>query len=217
MHTLVTFATQWGSKYGGVNSFNADFLTAFAFAYNSGVKVICVVAGDTPEERGAASRANVRLVSLPSGPQDKTFNSTHAQAVADQLNREGVSFDGGKTIWLGHDRITGEAAVAAAGIYGGRSAVIHHMSYSHYESYAEDSDSALKKTQEQIELFQNADLVLAVGPLLRDAASDRLNSSKPVHMLIPGLAEIDSQDAPKTFTAFLSGRLSDNAARIKQG
>jgi tetratricopeptide (TPR) repeat protein len=200
-----------------VNSFNADFLAAFAFAYNSGVKVICVVAGDSPEEREAASRANVQLAPLPYSPREKTFNSTHAQAAVDQLTREGVSFDADKTIWLGHDRITGEAAIAAARIRGGRSAVIHHMSYRHYESYAEDSDSALKKTQEQTGLFQDADLVLAVGPLLRDAASDRLNSSKPVHMLTPGLAEIDSLDAPKTFEAFLSGRLSDDAARIKQG
>jgi tetratricopeptide (TPR) repeat protein/glycosyltransferase involved in cell wall biosynthesis len=200
-----------------VNSFNADFLNAFALAYNSGVKVICVVASDTPEEREAASKANVQLVSLPYSPQEKLFNSTHAQVAVEQLNRGGIRFDADKTIWLGHDRITGEAAIAAAGICGGRSAVIHHMSYDHYETYAEDSHSALRKTREQTELLQNADLVLAVGPLLRDAAGDRLNSSKPVHMLIPGLAEIDAQDAPKTFVAFLSGRLSDDAARIKQG
>jgi glycosyltransferase involved in cell wall biosynthesis len=36
-------------------------------------------------------------------------------------------------------------------------------------------------------------------------------------MLISGLAEIDPQIAPNTFVAFLSGRLSDDAARIKQG
>jgi glycosyltransferase involved in cell wall biosynthesis len=217
MHTLITFATQWGSKHGGVNSFNADFLTAFGFAYHLEARIVCIVASHTPEEKEAAWKANVRLVPLLYRPQDKSFDKTHAQAGIDQLKSEGISFDPDQTVWLGHDRMTGEAAVGAAEIAGGRSAVIHHMSYDHYESYAEDSQSALVKTQGQTILFQKADLVLAVGPLLRDAVDDRLGGSKPVRMLIPGLAEIDPQDGPKTFVAFLSGRLSDDAARIKQG
>ena len=113
--------------------------------------------------------------------------------------------------------ITGEAAVAAAKIAGGRSAVIHHMSYDHYESYAEDSQSALIKTEAQTALLKKADIVLTIGPLLRDAAIDRIGTSEKVHILIPGFAEIDSRLLPKTYVAFLSGRLSDDAARIKQG
>jgi glycosyltransferase involved in cell wall biosynthesis len=217
MYTLITFATQWGSKHGGVNSFNADFLTAFGFAYNLGAQIVCIVSSNTPEESEAASKANVRLVSLPYSPQDKTFGKAHAQAGIDELKRRSISFDPDKTVWLGHDRITGEAAIAAAEIDGGRSAVIHHMSYDHYESYAEDSQSAQRKTEVQTALLQKADIILAVGPLLRDAARDRIGGSKFVHMLIPGLAEIDPQNAPHTFVAFLSGRLSDDAARIKQG
>jgi glycosyltransferase involved in cell wall biosynthesis len=217
MYTLVTFATQWGTKYGGVNSFNADFLSAFGFAYHASAQIVCIVASATPEETEPASKANVRLVPLLYTPQEKVFGAAQAQAGIDQLKRLNISFDPDKTVWLGHDRITGEAAIAAAKIAGGRSAVIHHMSYDHYESYAEDSESAQKKTRKQTTLFQEADLVLAVGPLLRDTANDLISRSKPVHMLIPGLAEIDPQNAPNTFVAFLSGRLSDDAARIKQG
>jgi glycosyltransferase involved in cell wall biosynthesis len=75
----------------------------------------------------------------------------------------------------------------------------------------------LKRLNISFDPVQEADLVLAVGPLLRDTANDLISRSKPVHMLIPGLAEIDPQNAPNTFVAFLSGRLSDDAARIKQG
>src|ERR1043166_394238 len=217
MFTLITFATQWGSKHGGINSFNADFLSAFGYAYSSAVKLICIVADISDEEKKIAAGANVHLVALPSKPQQKLFDESHAHAGIAQLGGEGISFDADETVWLGHDRITGKAAVAAARIKGGRSAVIHHMSYDRYEAYAEDSQSAHSKTEEQRGIFQQADLVLAVGPLLRDAALDLISESKPVHMLIPGLAEIDAQSAPKTFTAFLSGRLSDDAARIKQG
>ncbi|HZH30250.1 MAG TPA: tetratricopeptide repeat protein [Pyrinomonadaceae bacterium] len=216
MYTLITFATQWGSKYGGINSFNADFLTAYGFAYHLESQIVCIVASDTPEARAEASRAHVRLVSLPYTPQAISFGREHGEAGIEQLKKLEISFDPDKTVWLGHDRITGAAAIAAAKLAGGRSAVIHHMSYDHYESYAEDSQSASRKTQDQTALFQSADIVLAVGPLLRDAGRDRLGGAKPVHMLIPGLAEIEPLDAPKTFVAFLSGRLSDDAARIKQ-
>jgi hypothetical protein len=158
-----------------------------------------------------ASNVQVQLVPLPYAPEAKSFGPEHGKAGVEHLKRRNISFDPDKTVWLGHDRITGEAAIAAAEVVGGRSAVIHHMSYDHYESYAEDAQSALRKTQAQTTLFQKADVVLAVGPLLRDAAKDLVGGLKAVHMLIPGLAEINPQDAPNTFVAFLSGRLSDYA------
>lgn len=217
MYSLITFATQWGSKHGGINSFNTDFLTAFGVAYHLQAQVICIVASATSEEIEEARNAHVSLVPLPYPPQEKLFSAAQAQAGIEALKHRGITFDPDSTVWLGHDRTSGIAANEAAKLAGGRSALIHHMSYDHYESYAENSATAYKKSQDQKEMFQMADLVLAVGPLLRDAVDSLLGNSKPVHMLIPGLAEIDSRPAPKTFTAFLSGRLSDDAARIKQG
>lgn len=215
MYTLVAFATRWGSKFGGINSFNEDFLSAFGYAFHTGAKVVCIAAEATEEDVREAAKSKVELVPLPYRPGDVTFGLQHALAVVDELRR--FNHDPGETVWLGHDRITGEAAIEAASIAGGRSAVIHHMSYDHYESYAETSQSAYSKGQAQKGLFARADVVLAIGPLLRDAARDIVGGGKPVHMLIPGLAEIDAKAAPNTFTAFLSGRLSADAARIKQG
>lgn len=217
MYTLIAFATQWGSKHGGINSFNADFLTNFGAAYHHGTQIICVVTEHTPEAAEEAAKSRVKLIALPYIPRDRSFDSSIGELSVDLLEKAGITFEPEKTIWLGHDLITGDAAIAAAKVAGGRSAVIHHMSYSDYESYAEDSEAALKKTEKQTTILQQADLVLAIGPLLRDAASDRLGSSKLVHMLVPGLPEIDSKEAPKTFITFLSGRLTADAARIKQG
>ncbi|MBU4583538.1 MAG: glycosyltransferase, partial [Proteobacteria bacterium] len=217
MYTLITFATLWGSKYGGINSFNTDFLSAFGVAYHFSVQVICVVSNAGDEEVKEAKKAYVTLVSLPYVPQDKLFTAAHGQAGIEELKKHNINIAPEMTVWLGHDRITGAAANAAAKSAGGLSALIHHMSYDHYESYAENSQTAYHKTQEQKDLFKQADIVLAVGPLLRDALRDLLGASKPVHTLIPGLAEIVPVEAPITFTAFLSGRFSEDAARIKQG
>ncbi len=217
MYTLIAFATQWGSKFGGINSFNTDFLCAFGVAFYRGAKVVCIVATAEEEEILDAANSHVTLVALPYPPSDKRFSAAQAQTGVEELKRLGISFDPAKTVWLGHDLISGAAANEAVRFAGGRSAIIHHMSYDHYESIAENSTSANGKMLQQTALFQQADLVLAVGPLLRDAIHDRRIAAKEIHMLIPGMAEIDLLPAPKTFTAFVSGRLSDNAAKIKQG
>ena len=217
MYTLISFATQWGSKYGGINSFNTDFLVAFGVAYSHSAQVICIVASATDEEKAEARNSGVYLVSLPYKPVGNELGEAQVEIGIVELSKNEISFEPDNTIWLGHDRITGAAAIAAAKSAGGRSAVIHHMSYSDYEAFAENSQSAYDKVQIQQALLRQADLVLAVGPLLRDAASDRLGAEKMIHMLIPGLAEIKVREAPKTFTVFMSGRLCKDSARIKQG
>ena len=217
MYTLIAFASQWGSKFGGINAFNTDFLEHFSAAFNLQAKTICIVSSAEPEEIEAAKALSIDLIPLPYKSEAKHLTPQHGEAAVDELRKRNIEFSPDKTIWLGHDRITGAAANAAARKAGGDSALIHHMSYDHYESYAENAETANTKQNEQTQLFQQADIMLAVGPLLRDAAEDRINQSKPVHMLIPGLAEIETCPAPNTFTAFVSGRLTDDAARIKQG
>jgi glycosyltransferase involved in cell wall biosynthesis len=218
MHSLISFATQWGSKYGGINSFNTDFLTAFGVAYPQQLKVICIVSTASQTEIDDARNANVTLVPLPYPPQDKLFTDTQAQAAITELKKHGIEIDPDLTVWLGHDRISGAAAIAAAKQAGGRSALIHHMSYDAYEAYAESSASAYSKSQQQKSLFQQVDVLLAVGPTLQTALCDLIDVSRnQVHKIIPGLAEIEPRrNAPSRFNAFISGRLSDDAARIKQ-
>lgn len=217
MYTLIAFATQWGPKHGGINSFNADFLSAFGIAYHHSAHTICVVSSAQADEIEQARNCHVELIPLPYSPDDKALGAAHGKAAVAKIQNRGIKI-GENTIWLGHDRITGEAAIAAAQASEGRSAVIHHMSYDHYEAYAESAASAQVKVSQQNKIFSEADVLLAVGPLLRDALDDLARGSgKSVQMLIPGLAEIESLVAPATFSAFLSGRLSQDAARIKQG
>ncbi|HEU4794427.1 MAG TPA: hypothetical protein VFT02_02285, partial [Pyrinomonadaceae bacterium] len=173
MYTLIAFATQWGSRHGGINSFNADFLSKFGAAYHHGTQILCIVTDHSPEAAEEAANSHVGLIALPYIPTERSFDSSIGELSVDLLKKAGIAFERDKTIWLGHDLITGAAAIGAAKVAGGRSAVIHHMSYDDYESYAEDSESAQKKTAKQTVILRTADLVLAIGPLLRDAASDR--------------------------------------------
>ncbi|MBD9357655.1 tetratricopeptide repeat protein [Methylomonas albis] len=218
MHSLIAFATQWGSKFGGINAFNTDFLSHFGVAYPTQLQVICIVSSATETEIADAKNDNVTLVTLPYPPSDKLFTVQQANAAIDELAKQGIPLTPEFTIWLGHDRISGRAALQAAKQFGGRSALIHHMSYAAYEAYAEDSHSAHSKKTDQEELFKQADLRLAVGPGLHEALCDLIDvKSEQIHLIIPGLANIDPRNnTPQKFSAFISGRLSDDAARIKQ-
>src|SRR5687767_8465890 len=102
MYTLIAFATQWGSKHGGINSFNADFLTNFGAAYHQGAEIVCIVPQHTPEAVDEAARANVRLLTLPYVPDAKWLDSSVSKPTVDLLKKSDISIDADQTIWLGH-------------------------------------------------------------------------------------------------------------------
>lgn len=214
MKTLIVLATRWGSKYGGINSFNADLLSAITAAYLR-VKVVCIVLHAEEEDIKKAASEHVHLVSIGLPKQVAFTKELEPLANAKLQSGAHALSDADAIVWLGHDRMTGEAALAAAKERGGRSALIHHMSYINYEGRAENSEQAERKRREQENLFKKSDIIFAVGPLLRDAAIDMVEERK-VLMLVPGLSEIKAANAPNFFTAFLSGRISEDARKIKQ-
>ena len=214
LKTLVAFGTAWGTKFGGINSFNCDFLKAFSAISYQDVRTICVVLDASEHDIEAASREQIVLISLGISERKELFAELESfswkkiEDAIGEINRDHL-------IWLGHDRITGGIALAAALNRGGKSALIHHMSYGTYEAYAENSSVAQIKEDEQRRMFKKADYVFAVGPLLRDALADLLGADS-VSMLVPGLPEINSKNLPRVFKAFISGRLVKDAKKIKQ-
>lgn len=211
---LVAFATAWGPKFGGINSFNTDLLSAVASTFENDVKTVCVVPYASKVEVDAAKCEGVLLVSL-NLPSNKAFPPELETALLRALESAGVQHQTSETVWMGHDRFTGSMALDAARKFGGQSALIHHMSYAHYEAFAETTAQAYDKRMEQQRLFRQADIVLAIGPLLRNALSDMLDGKK-ISMLVPGLPKIEARTEPHTFAAFLSGRLNDSSRKIKQ-
>lgn len=213
LDTLICFATRWGPQFGGINSFNHDLLGAFAALYYRQARAVCVVLWASEAEKADAKAQQIELVSLEL-ESEKNFLVGHEHAVWAALAEADIAM-GEQCVWLGHDRITGAVALAAKA-KGGRSALIHHMCYDRYEPYLENAVKSRLKTDEQHRLFERADIVMAVGPLLRDALRDALDR-EDIPMLIPGLAEIKAKStAPLTLKGFLSGRLSNDAQKLKQ-
>lgn len=215
-HTLIALATAWGPKYGGLNAFNYDLLIAVAAAHWSWLRVVCIVAECTESEvQSAKDQHQVELINL--GLTGGSIGKEHAALAWSKLQAAGFSKVSDNTVWLGHDRITGAVAIKLAKSHGGDSALIHHMSYAHYESFVEDSATSNAKESEQKQLFTDATICMAVGPLLQRAAANMLDrKSEDIPMLIPGLAEITPRKNHNTFIAFVSGRLDASAKKFKQ-
>jgi glycosyltransferase involved in cell wall biosynthesis len=171
-----------------------------------------VVLDSAPGQIARAAQRYVDVVPL-NRPNESVFLPSFLSDLLDALKGAACT-PGTDSIWIGHDVITGPIALDAARKTGGKAALIHHMSYADYEAYAESAPKAAEKVTKQRDLFSRADILLAVGPVLRDALLDL--QDRPVEMLIPGLAEITPAQAPRTFTGFLGGRISDDTNRIKQ-
>jgi glycosyltransferase involved in cell wall biosynthesis len=215
MYTLISFATAWGSKHGGINSFNTDFLEHFFYAYSQQVQVICIVAQATPEDVTKAEEVGVTLISLGLTDDKDKPNTAHVPLAIEKLQK--VVYEPAKTICLGHDSITGAIAIGVAQRIAAQSALIHHMSYDRYESLAENSRKARQKSNEQKELFIQADVAIAIGPLLRNALNDLVEHKRPTFMLVPGLADLNPMQPASQFTAFMSGRFDESTDKLKQG
>ncbi|HSI52281.1 MAG TPA: glycosyltransferase [Ideonella sp.] len=219
--TLVLLATAWGPRFGGINAFNVELARSLGILPGRQFDLVCVVPQATESELDDARRHCVKLQAL------NLVNADLPAAMAEQM-LAALALDNDTTaVWVGHDDKTGPLALALRQAKSGsRAVLIHHMAFSAYQDHKKgNSTDALAKAELQRELFGQADLCLAVGPMLWDQLADLLQSSPhtpAIEMIVPGLAEPDpttialSDAPPHNFTAFLAGRLGSDDERIKQ-
>ncbi len=219
MAELVLLATAWGPKHGGINAFNMDFAKALGRLLGSG-RVVCVVLEASAEETQDAAQANVTLLAVGKSRDHDRFEESRAYDVRDLLENHGIR-PGANTAWIGHDIHTGEVALRMVKIgQPGVAVAIQHMSFRDYISYRDGIGEKAKQKHERPQaLFQAADCVFAVGPLLRNRLSEIVaEQGKTPHMIIPGLADITPSATPApVFRAVTLGRLGPADDRIKQG
>ena len=112
---IVFIATAWGSRHGGINSCNEDLSKALASVLlGDKHEIVCIVQNYTEAELNDASSCGVRLLSIPSLRDNKTdvdcIDDSHAEEILATVQD---NVEGDVTVWVGHDVITGFAAVRA--------------------------------------------------------------------------------------------------------
>lgn len=222
---IVTLATAWGPRYGGINAFNTELVKSLGILPTRHYELICVVPGPATQQLQdeLLLRFHVQLLSL--GAEDGFFATGSAAEIVLRLD---LANDRRRFIWIGHDDKSGPLALELKSLVTSSYAVlINHMAHGAYQSVKHGTSvSAAEKRQRQLDLFSKADLCLAVGPMLRSHLQDLLarpSKSPPVGMLVPGLTDpaeygVEIRDsAPENFVAFVAGRLDREEDRIKQG
>lgn len=211
--SIVFFATAWGTRYGGINSFNFDISRALAKLVADKFEVICVIPRAEKEQIKEAKKQGVKLIGVRcTGPEDR-FMPEDIKAI-EKLFAE--SLEGEVRWWIGHDVRTGRMAIEAARKTSmGHIALFHHMDYQSY--LAAIPIDTLGPISKQREVLNEGDIVFAIGPKLARSARDMVRVKDiTVQELIPGSHDIKVVTPPENFSAIVFGRLSKRTDCVKQ-
>lgn len=216
MLTVILLATAWGSKYGGINTFNHSFTVGLRRHLGPEGRIICAVPNATTEDIDGARKHNVELFNISDASGNEDFDPNW---VGELRNLVPAHDDRQNIIWVGHDVKSGLAARKASEEIGGHAALIMHMDYLAYQGLIHDGEAAWEKHEQQVRLFQGSASAFAVGPLLQRSC-DRLTGSKRAHRLVPGfpMADLKVNKSPDDLVAgIMLGRVDAEHDRLKQG
>lgn len=216
MTAIAFISSAWGPRFGGINEFNAELCRAVGRTRKD-LRVYCFTFGITESDVRSALADGVELVNIGDDPGDRPLDNTVGYALVEHASKiTDLEW------WIGHDVISGRAAVVAGERSGVKVAVFQHTDYASYGSLKGTPGTVvLRRDQLESETLSRADVIVGVGPKLAAAALDRVRagaSGSQVTMLVPGLPELEpASSAPSTFRAITFGRLDPESDRIKLG
>lgn len=216
---ILFLADSWGYTKGGINSFNIELCKSVAEIIPSSISVLCATPYSSKEQVIEAKESGVILLSLHDDPSFESFQESDMFKLPELLEK-------GELLWIfGHDIITGKEAINLKKILQDKKthfpkvAIIYHMDYESYSVFKafsrEPTLKLLDKIVNQKTTLKQADVLFAVGPFLKDSASDFFE--KDVAMLVPGLDETPiNTSIYNKFKIISFGRLDEENDVIKQ-
>lgn len=183
MH-IVLIATAWGPEEGGINSLNRPFAEGLALVGAGSVDVSCAVTNWTIDAARDAKRAGVLLVPIKGDEEQRPLRGCCTEILAYLAeHRATTTVDA----WVGHDVISGEAALEGAKT-GGRAVLIHHMDFFDYQNLKGGlGEKAAKNHKRQSGLFSTDHaILLGVGTELAASAVRLSARDARAGVLVPG-------------------------------
>jgi hypothetical protein len=212
---IVLIATAWGSAEGGINAFNTDFAVGLADVGGTELQIYTAVTAIDDASGMSAAAKNVRLIPVTADsdgrPADDAGNEIMAWFAEQKLTRQ-------VDLWVGHDVVTGFAAVSAAQTHGGNIALIHHMDYQAYQNIDGGKGArTVANHQRQLKLFETPGAGLfGVGTYLTQSV--KTLGGRPATLLVPGFPNYGQNfaaDTPLSIT--LAARFDEKSESLKQG
>lgn len=213
---IVLIATKWGPAEGGINAFNQSLAIGLAKVGRPVYKIACAVTGWSHEASHAAERDGVTLIPITGGDDERPLDTCGSEIVT-WLKAHGMTDPVG--LWVGHDVVTGRAAVSAAE-QSGRVALVHHMDYHEYQNLVSGKGEKTTGNQKlQTELFSTKGaLLFGVGSKLAESASRLSVSNQKAGVLVPGFPRSFAKNASgeTALRAFVYGRFETSSEPVKQ-
>lgn len=208
MDTVIVIADGWGSKFGGINSFNYSLCKAMGKKYGSQLNIICVVPNTSSKVCSKEkSKHNLKLISL----QSVDFNDE--DIIIEEIKKSISIIKNDRIIWVGHDIKTGFLALKCCEkVKESKCAIIHHMSYKEYYTMLNNNpDEVEEKRKQQRKLLNQVDYVIANGPKLMNSALDLLENNEINTLeVIAGLAGIEPKEhKSNTIDVITFGRIEN--------
>lgn len=213
---IVLIATEWGPAQGGINAFNQSLAIGLAKVGGPSVKIACAITGWSNEANLKAEKDGVVLLPIKGGDDGRPLENCGGEILA-WLKGRGIAQN--VDLWVGHDVVTGAAAVKAAE-EGGRVALIHHMDYHDYQNLVPGKGEKTARNHKlQTKLFSTSGaLIFGVGSELAQTASRLSLSDRHAGVLVPGFPDSFRKNicGVESIRAFASGRFETSSEPLKQ-
>jgi hypothetical protein len=209
---IVLLATAWGSASGGINAFNFGLARGLG-TYKAG-SVACAVIKSTPRQK-ASTIDGVFVLPIEGEEGTDRLTPDCGEQVVAALTKLGITV--AISHWVGHDLITGDAALRCAERQGGEAVVIHHMRYLRYQNFGGGrGDDATLNHERQIELFSQVKLAFGVGIRLAESAK-QLGATRS-EILIPGFPDLKGDFARdhRDLCMIAAGRFDSKSEPLKR-
>lgn len=203
---LVFIATAWGSRYGGINSFNYDLCVALAKLAKSDLNIVCIVSESKDGDKQDAEETGVTLICLKNQEEE-------IEILPSLLKDKDI-----KPAWIiGHDVHSEPRASKLSKYLNIPLALFHHMDYAAYKSLEVLDDEIYVAKQKQT--LRKAKIIFAVGPKLLTSARKLCGkTADKIIEVLPGLRnDLETESAlPEKFHAITLGRLEAKTDLLKQ-
>ncbi|AMS43249.1 glycosyltransferase [Aminobacter aminovorans] len=213
---IVLIATEWGPTGGGINAFNQSLAIGLAAVGGPSVRIACAVTGWSHDASFKAEKDRVMLLPIKGGDGGRPLETCGGEIVG-WLKSHGIAEP--VDLWVGHDVVTGGAAVKAAE-HGGRVALIHHMDYHDYQNLVPGKgEKTTRNHKHQTELFSTEGaLLFGVGSELAETATRLSLSDRKAGILVPGFPSSFRKNisGDRSVRAFASGRFETASEPLKQ-
>lgn len=209
---IAIFASFWGTKHGGINSFNLEFCKIFAKNLPIGWKLLCIVPTDACIGKLDDS---IEIYALRENGEAE-YNAGDVSRAANMLQMRSS-----RLVVIGHDIKTGPYSNAVADqIRNVKKIVFSHMAYDNYYSLIGTSATGKNKVDQQRTVFKEADLVVAVGPKLATYVADQMRADAwegTIEQFTPALlTQAPVRNARHTPKMTFIGRIEPGRDAVKQ-